>query len=92
MLHVIYVYAATWAIDKELTITENCEADNVFFLIFDKDFDEDQIQNHPLHEHPHEGHQEQVVHENCCRPTTRIHHTPSSVRGYPTHKYQLCQN
>ncbi len=75
------------------TIADNGEVKNVFpFMFFYEDFDKDQIQDHALHEHPHEGHQEQVVHENCCCLTTRIHHTLSSVRGHPNHKGQLCQN
>lgn len=43
-----------------LTKAEDCEGSYVALVVRDKDFDEGNIENHSLHQLPHEGHQKQV--------------------------------
>ena len=47
-----------------LTITDDCESDDVVLRLSDKHLDEGHVENHTLHQHPHEGHQERVVQYN----------------------------
>ena len=50
-----------------LTITDDCESDDVEVRLSDKHPDEGHIEHHALHQHPHEGHQERVVQYNSNR-------------------------
>ena len=50
------------------TITNNSEDDIVLPVFSSKDFDQLDVQNDPLHQHPHEGHSIEVLKNNshCC--------------------------
>ena len=50
-----------------LTITDDCESDDVVLRLSDKHLDEGHVEHHTLHQHPHEGHQERVVQYNSNR-------------------------
>jgi hypothetical protein len=47
-----------------LTVTSDGEGSNVSAMKFDKDPDQCDIEDHALHQHPHEGDQEPVVEKN----------------------------
>ena len=51
-------------VQQREAITDEGECYQVSFGVGDKHFDENHIQDDPLHQHPHEGHQEEVVEEN----------------------------
>ena len=78
-------------LSDRLTIAEDKEANCIFPLVCYENFDKGHVQHHTLHQHPHEGHQEQVVHDYCCCPTTWPHPLPSFMGDHSDHKCQLCQ-
>ena len=51
-------------IDQGNTITGYGEGKHISLSVKNKDFNEDDVQDHSLHQHPHEGHQEEVVEED----------------------------
>jgi hypothetical protein len=53
-----------WMRLHNLTIAGNSEGCNVSAMKFDEDPDQYDIEDHALHQHPHEGDQEPVVEKN----------------------------
>ena len=57
-----------------LTIAGKGEGDEVSVLVLDEDSDQSHVEHHPLHQHPHEGHQEEVVQQDG-------HYLATNLRG-----------
>ena len=55
-----------------LTIAGKGEGDEVSVLVLDEDPDQSHVEHHPLHQHPHEGHQEEVVQQDGCYLATNL--------------------
>ena len=47
-----------------LTIAGKGEGNEVSVLVLDEDPDQSHVEHHPLRQHPHEGHQEEVVQQD----------------------------
>ncbi len=51
-------------VEQWSTIAGHSEGQHVQLLALDKDLDQHHIEDHPFHQHPHEGDQEEVVEED----------------------------
>ena len=48
-----------------LTIADGSEGEDILHMVNIKHFDQSHIQHGSLHQHPHEGHQPEVMEKDC---------------------------